>query len=506
MFGFDDRFAMFDVTPVENQFILEYLPEARGDYVKVYLYGLMRCYHPEESMTVDSMSHELGLTEEEVKAAFRYWERRRLVRRVSDNPMRWQYVNLAQKSLLEEDSPDPEYEAFSSAIYETFDRVRRLHGSELSACFEWHEELGLETEVVLMLLHHMVEIKGKNFKIAEAGKLAREMAEENIRTVEAAEEFLTRNGKANKGARRVLKKLGKNYLPSDEQINMYRKWTEEWGLSPETIDEAVKLTARGDPSMGYLEGILKRLMEDYGEEGSRITPGELHSLKGREEQLRDVLRELGRGEVNRPTLEKYEQMRALYPQEVILIAARECGRGGKGTEDVVKLLTSWKEKGLETREEVEKYVRAFRDQGNLIRELRKIWGTDETRAGKADRSYVTRWQTELGYGEEMILLAAPMAAEAKKPMPYLDKILTAWHEQGIRTPEEAQKELKKGAAAGETPVRNRGSKTVVAQEYEQRDYSQVQDELMEKQNREMEAFLRGNGSGTGSGNGGEGDA
>ena len=33
MFGFDERYAMFDITPVENLFILEYLPEAKGDYV-----------------------------------------------------------------------------------------------------------------------------------------------------------------------------------------------------------------------------------------------------------------------------------------------------------------------------------------------------------------------------------------------------------------------------------------------------------------------------------------
>ena len=48
MFGFDERYAMFDTTPVDNQFILEYLPSAPGDAVKVYLYGLLRCYHPEE--------------------------------------------------------------------------------------------------------------------------------------------------------------------------------------------------------------------------------------------------------------------------------------------------------------------------------------------------------------------------------------------------------------------------------------------------------------------------
>ena len=94
MFGFDERFAMFDITPVENLFILEYLPSAKGDYVRVYLYGLMRCYHPEQDMNLDRMSHELNMTQEEVLSAFRYWERRRLVRRISDKPPKWQYVNL----------------------------------------------------------------------------------------------------------------------------------------------------------------------------------------------------------------------------------------------------------------------------------------------------------------------------------------------------------------------------------------------------------------------------
>ena len=66
-FGCDDRFAMFDITPVENQFILEYLPSAPGDYIKVYLYGLMRCYHPETDMTLERMSRELNMDPEEIK-------------------------------------------------------------------------------------------------------------------------------------------------------------------------------------------------------------------------------------------------------------------------------------------------------------------------------------------------------------------------------------------------------------------------------------------------------
>ena len=37
MFSFDEQAALFDVTPLPNQFILNYLPEASGDAVRVYL-------------------------------------------------------------------------------------------------------------------------------------------------------------------------------------------------------------------------------------------------------------------------------------------------------------------------------------------------------------------------------------------------------------------------------------------------------------------------------------
>ena len=488
MFGFDERYAMFDITPVENQFILEYLPEAKGDYVKVYLYGLMRCYHPEEDMSLARMSHELNMTEEDVAAAFRYWERRRLVRRISDNPPQWKYINIKQKNLVSDDENDPEYEDFSNAVYEAFDKVRRLHGSELSACFEWHEGLKLPTEVIIMLLNHMVELKGKNFRISEAEKVAVQMAGENIQSVEAAEEFFSRDGQAYTGIRKILKKMGKRYLPSEAQVSLYRKWTKDWGFSPEAIEAALELTAKGDPSLGYLDGILNSLRQENPDAGEMTADNVRDSAK-RTEGLREVLKELGKGDVNARNLQLYGEMAELYPQEVILTAARECGHNGKDTGEVLKLLQAWKEKGLSTPKEVKAYVQSFHDQTALIRELRKIWGTDENRIGKTDRSLLSKWENEMGFGREMILAAAVYAAEAKQPMAYLDKILTDYKDKGIRTPEEAKQDHqgRKGTNA------SRSGKVLPAQDFAQRDYSGVQDEMMKSLAKEMEAFKHENG-------------
>ena len=47
-------------TEVENIFINEYMPQAPGDYVKVYLYGLLYSGNG-EAMTEKQMSRQLGL-------------------------------------------------------------------------------------------------------------------------------------------------------------------------------------------------------------------------------------------------------------------------------------------------------------------------------------------------------------------------------------------------------------------------------------------------------------
>ena len=484
MFGFDSKYAMFDITPVENQFILEYLPAAKGDYIKVYLYGLMRCYHPEEDMNTDRMCHELNMTQEEIAAAFGYWERRRLVRRISDNPPRWQYVNIKQLNIAGDPDPEPEYTEFSNALYETFDKVRRLHGGELNTCFEWHEELKLPTEVIIMLLNHMVSVKGKNFRISDADKVAAQMAAENIRTLDSAEEFFSRDEQAYAGTRKILKKMGKRYLPSEAQVQLYRKWTREWGFSHEAVEAALELTAKGDPSPGYLDGILNSLRREQA-----MTPEQIRQSSQKADGFREVLKELGKGEVSQRNLKQYEQMLSLYPQDVILIAARECSHSGKDTDDTLKLLQSWKEKGLDTQNDVEEYVRAFHDQTSLIRDLKKTWGTDESRISKTDRSLVSKWENDFGFGRDIIMTAATYAAEAKQPMAYLDRILSEYRNNGIFTPEQARIEHEKnrnsaGKKSGRIPA---------AQDFNQRNYDKVPEEMEQQLADEVRVFISGNG-------------
>ena len=62
-----------EITCVPNAFIDEYLAEASGEYVRVYLY-LLR--HLRENLKIHSIANALNLTDYDIKRAIFYWEKR----------------------------------------------------------------------------------------------------------------------------------------------------------------------------------------------------------------------------------------------------------------------------------------------------------------------------------------------------------------------------------------------------------------------------------------------
>ena len=473
---------MFDVTPVDNQFILEQLPGARGDYVKVYLYGLLYCYHPKEEANLDNMARDLDMTREEIMAAYRYWERHKVVRRISDNPPAWQYINFRQRTFASDDDTDPEYIRFSQDVERSFDGVRSFRGSEIAEAYEWKDSMQLPAEVIIMILSHMVRTRGKSFRISDAQKLAVKLAEENARTEDEAAEILSRDESASANMRKILRKLGKRYSPSDANMSLYMKWTREWGFSQEAIEEACDQTGTSDPSLALVDSILKKTFETQSF-GQNKTLGRetVRKSSDRHDQAKKVMHQLGRnGSVTAYQEEIYNRMADLYPFEIIMSAARECSRKKKDPESVLKLLESWKRRGFTHLEEVEEHIRQFHDREDFIRKIRSRWPVRETEPGERSLEMLAEWEESLGLSRELILKAADYASEAKNPMNYTDRLLRRYAEKGIHTPEEAEKDRTEFAAQYRDLSKAIPQKSGGNSGYEQRDYSGEQDAALER--------------------------
>ncbi len=470
------------MTPVDNQFILELLPGARGDYVKVYLYGLLYCYHPKEETSLDSMARDLDMTCDEIMAAYRYWERHKAVRRISDNPPSWQYISFRQRAFTADDDADPDYIRFSQDVERSFEGVRSFRGNEIAEAYEWKDSMDLPPEVIIMILSHMVRTRGKGFRISEAQKLAVQLAEENARTEDEAAEILSRDESASANMRKILRKLGKRYSPSDANMSLYQKWTREWGFSQEAIEEACDRTGTSDPSLALVDSILRKSYEAQAS-GANKTLGRDSVKKSseRHEQIKKVMRQLGRtGNITAYQEDIYNRMSALYPFEIIMTAAKECSRKKKDPDAVLKLLESWKNRGFTTSQEIDDHIRQFHNREDFIRKIRGRWPGRETEHGERSMELLTEWEERLGLSRDLILKAADYASEARNPMNYTDRLLRRYAEKGIRTPDEAEKDHDEYGIQYRDTARGTPQKSGGIQQYEQRDYSGEQDAALER--------------------------
>ena len=67
------------VTAVPDIFIDEYMKDANGEFVKIYLY-LLRCLSRDDgSFSVSAMADALDHTERDISRALRYWEKKGLI-------------------------------------------------------------------------------------------------------------------------------------------------------------------------------------------------------------------------------------------------------------------------------------------------------------------------------------------------------------------------------------------------------------------------------------------
>ena len=182
MFELDADALAYGVTAIENKFLLEYMPAAKGDYVKVYLWGLFKAAHPSPDDSLAEMAQELFLSQAEIEAALRYWERRALVSKLQENPPVYRFYSPLQRQ-SDTGAPlqvDQDYVAFAESVYAAFADRRKVTPSEIALAWEWVQDVGLKPEVVLMLLMHCAQERGAQFSFKKAEPLAVRMKEEQV--------------------------------------------------------------------------------------------------------------------------------------------------------------------------------------------------------------------------------------------------------------------------------------------------------------------------------------
>ena len=148
--------------------------------------------------------------------------------------------------------------------------------------------------------------------------------------------------------------------------------------------------------------------------------------------------------------------------EYLLLVLAYCREKGKNTlRYAEKLAVSLVDADITTPEALSMHFLAMEAAESAEGQIKRLLGLSRTLTGK-EKGFVADWTGKYGFGEQMIAKAYEFAvdATANPTLNYVNSILVRWHEEGITTPEAADRERDAHRAAAEnTPQKAKGKKT-----------------------------------------------
>ncbi len=151
------------------------------------------------------------------------------------------------------------------------------------------------------------------------------------------------------------------------------------------------------------------------------------------------------------TQAKFIMMHDTYglPPEVILTIVDYSVKKGKGIGYMCKVGKNWAEEGVTTLEDANEKLEKIANTDRAWAEFTGLFSKDPPKATDNRLAFVRKWRFTFGQSSELIYYAYETMVEAidKVNFNYMDKILTRWNEEGLRTPQDVL-----AAEKGEAPA------------------------------------------------------
>ena len=261
-------------TPIENFFIAEYMVDANGDFIKVYLTALM--YADTDEMSNSLIARHLGMTEEDVLRAWNYWEEKGVIRKLYMDPhdkfhYTVEFLNLKERlyGAPQESTEAADGDAANGMTAEMDDNVLRdvityiegttgrlMEGREPEAVVSWLYEDGLEPELIKFAYRYCTEKRGQN-RFSYVSAVVREWIKAGIFKLADAEKYLDDTELRRNQYKRIMQALGFYRNPTEAEQAMIDKWFDVMGFDMDKVLEACnRTTGIGNPNFNYLNGIL----------------------------------------------------------------------------------------------------------------------------------------------------------------------------------------------------------------------------------------------------------
>ena len=276
-----DLSSLFSNTSIPDIFFSEYLSEASGDFIKVYLYMLFLSKY-DKDIKINDLSKKLVLPVKTIQDAVKYWEDKCLITKKNTGYI----VNSIQeielhklykpKTALSAEQLQKSAENQKRAKAIDFINNKYFSGLMPTTWYPeielWFKKYGFDEEVMIALFGYCFDMSAlhKNYvqTVAEAWN------KNNIKTFNDLDVYYEKQEKLKVIAKTISKKLGLSRALTQYEYAYIEKWVVDYGYSIDIIEIALKkTTSKANPNFDYLD----KLLTDWHERGFK-TSGEVQSF------------------------------------------------------------------------------------------------------------------------------------------------------------------------------------------------------------------------------------
>jgi DnaD/phage-associated family protein len=264
-------------TPIENIFINDYMPQADGTYVKVYLMGY-KYAKDRLDFNNETISKNLNLPLSDVLNAWNYWENEGIIiKHETDDEYNYivEFVNLKQfyvdnvykhirnvndkNSYVDNDklistARNPEIKTMMEEIEDMLGRPLKV--SEKQKIITWLNKYKTKPNMMIQAFSYSVNNKKiKRFNYIESVVSA--WYDAGVVDLDTMVEYLEKRNDRFSAYSRISKALGFNRTLTEAEMRTIDRWIDEWDFSMEMIlkclDNSTKIN---NPNLNYFDKIL----------------------------------------------------------------------------------------------------------------------------------------------------------------------------------------------------------------------------------------------------------
>ncbi len=431
-FSFDKEFSAAQYTSLENGFILEYLPQASGDAVKVYLYGLYLCANPQQNSDLKDIASALSLSEETVMDCFTFWEEFGLVTVLSKEPLSVKYLPVRAAAYTKPRKYKAEkYTDFTKGVQALLPD-RMISTGEYTEYFNIIEVYGIKPEAMLMIIKYCTDKKGGDVSYRYVAKVAKDFGTRGITTVEKVEKELSSYILRTSEIEKILSALSVKRAPDIEDLNYYKKWTNELSFDSENVVFAAKTIKKG--SMAKLDSFLNELysMKCFSKE-------EIEAYVAKKQSVYNLALKINKSlsvyiDVIETEIENYISKWLSYGfgEDALLYVASRCFLSGNNNLQYMdSLIEELRLKGFIDLSAVGDYFEMTKRTDEFISKILVTCGLTR-RPTPWDRENLSIWRG-WNFSDDMILEAAKIASGKTSPVAYINGVLSNWKNKGVFT-------------------------------------------------------------------------